>query len=194
VSDDKRQRRILITSHCVLNQNAVVQPLARSSGVMKSAVDWAYDEGYGIYQLPCPEFFFLGPHRPGMTVQEYDTPEFHESNRGLLGPVIQQLKTYQDAGYEIVGGLFVQDSPSCDPGVGNWVGDILEAAKDAGVEIKDLWQIPNTDSGHFDPADKQSHFGPPTDRQFLPLTVKSGGDRELVGCRAVPEFTPPREP
>lgn len=33
------KRRLLITSHCILNQNAVVQPLARSTGVMHSAVE-----------------------------------------------------------------------------------------------------------------------------------------------------------
>ena len=108
-------RRILVTSHCVLNQNAVVQPLARSAGMMKSAVDWITEEGFGVVQLPCPEFRFLGPTRAPMTFDEYNTPEFHASNRELLGPIVAQLKLYQDNGYEIVGGLHVQGSPSVTP-------------------------------------------------------------------------------
>lgn len=157
-------RRILVTSHCVLNQNAVVQPLARSAGMMKSAVDWITEEGFGVVQLPCPEFRFLGPTRAPMTFDEYNTPEFHASNRGLLGPIVAQLKLYQDNGYEIVGGLHVQGSPSCDPATGNWIADLLEAAEAAGVVIKDLWQLPETESGLFDPTDPASHFGNPEQR------------------------------
>lgn len=189
---DQRSKRILLTSHCILNQNAVVQPLARSTGVMKSAVDWAHEEGYGIIQLPCPEFFFLGPNRPGMTNEQYDTPEFHQSNRGLIDPVIAQLKVYQDAGYEIVGGLFVQDSPSCDPGQGNWVTDILEAATAAGIEITQLWQIPNSETGTFDAADPATSFGPPANRALLSITpVSSGTERQVVGCRTDVEYSVP---
>jgi hypothetical protein len=191
MTGDLRQKRLLLTSHCVLNQNAVVQPLARSSGIMKSAVDWAHDEGYGIFQLPCPEFFFLGPNRPRMTNDDYNTADFHDSNRGLLGPVMQQLKTYQDAGYEIVGGLFVQDSPSCDPARGNWVTDILVAAEAAGVEIKQLWQLPNSPTGTFDPTDPASSFGPPSNRALLPIIPTDDGGRQVNGCVAEVVVTEP---
>lgn len=161
----RRSKRIIVVSHCVLNQNAVVSDEARSSGVMKSAVDWANEQEYGIFQLPCPEFTFLGPERPPMTAEQYDTPEFHDHNRIILKPYLEQLKVYQDHGYEIVGGIGISDSPSCDPGKGIFMRDFLSFAEQSGVKIDYFWQIPNTAEGLFDPADPKSVFGAiPQDR------------------------------
>ncbi|MNE54153.1 hypothetical protein D3C76_140830 [compost metagenome] len=156
----KRSKQILVVSHCVINQNAVVGGEARSPGIMKAAVDWSNKQGYGIFQLPCPEFTFLGPERPPMTVQEYDTPEFHTHNRKILLPYIEQLKVYQEHGYTIVGGLGISDSPSCDPGKGVFMQDFLQIAAEHEVNIDFFWQIPNTKSGRFNPDDPKSVFGP----------------------------------
>lgn len=166
-------RRLLIVSHCVLNQNAVVQPLARSAGVMRSAVDWALDNDFELYQLPCPEFRFAGPRRSPASFDDYNTPRFHASNAALLEPVIRQLQRYRDAGYEIVGGLHVQGSPACDPDTGNWITDFLDAAAAAGIEIRQLWQLPQTASGAFDPDDPQTSFGDPAARRCFPETATS---------------------
>ncbi|MBY9078103.1 hypothetical protein KIH86_06285 [Paenibacillus sp. HN-1] len=155
----QRSKKIIVASHCVVNQNAVVEGEARSPGIMKAAVDWTYEQGYGIFQLPCPEFTFLGPERPPMTAQEYDTPEFRRHNRGILLPVVEQLKTYQDHGYTIVGGLGISGSPSCDPGKGVFMQDFLNLAAEFGVNIDFFWQIPNTADGMFDPEDPGSVFG-----------------------------------
>ncbi|QMV44186.1 CD3072 family TudS-related putative desulfidase [Cohnella cholangitidis] len=155
----RRSKRIIVVSHCVLNQNAVVSDEARSPGVMKAAVDWANEQEFGIFQLPCPEFTFLGPDRPPMTVEQYDTPEFNEHNRKILLPYLEQLKVYQDHGYEIVGGIGISDSPSCDPGKGIFMRDFLSFAEQSGVKIDYFWQIPNTAEGTFDPADPKSVFG-----------------------------------
>lgn len=156
----QRSKKIIVASHCVLNQNAVVAEEARSPGVMKSAVDWANEQGYGIVQLPCPEFTFLGPERPPMTVEEYDTPEFHAHNRNILLPYVEQLKVYQDHGYTIAGGLGISGSPSCDPGKGVFMQDFLALAAEKDVHIDFFWQIPNTEDGLFDPADAKSVYGP----------------------------------
>ncbi len=155
----QRSKKIIVVSHCVINQNAVVADEARSPGVMKAAVDWTNEQGYGIVQLPCPEFTFLGPERPPMTTEQYDTPEFHRHNRKILQPVIEQLKVYQDHGYEIVGGLGIADSPSCDPGKGIFMKDLFALAEENGVRLDFFWQIPNTAEGLFDPRDERSVFG-----------------------------------
>lgn len=127
---------------------------------MKEATDWINKNGWGIVQLPCPELFFLGLDRPPMTVAGYDIPEFHENNRRLLEPVVQQLKVYQDHGYEIVGGIGISGSPSCDPGRGVFMSDLKELANQYAVAIDFFWQIPKTPEGNFDPQDKKSIFGP----------------------------------
>ncbi|MEC0242191.1 hypothetical protein P4H66_20510 [Paenibacillus dokdonensis] len=171
----QRNKQILITSHCVINQNTVIHGEARSAGVMKSAVDWASEQGYGIFQLPCPGFTYLGLDRQPMTEEELDTPAFHDHNFRILQPVIEQLKVYQNHGYEIIGGVGISGSSSCDPGKGIFMIDFLRLAKEQGVHIDFFWQIPNTEEGVFDPRDKKSVFGPTGIRpQVLPeaLPVK----------------------
>ncbi|XID94065.1 CD3072 family TudS-related putative desulfidase [Paenibacillaceae bacterium WGS1546] len=155
----RRSKRLVVVSHCVLNQNAVVAGEARSPGVMASAVQWANEREYGIFQLPCPEFTFLGPERPPMTTEQYDTPEFHAHNRKILLPYLEQLRVYQDHGYEIAGGIGISDSPSCDPGKGVFMRDFLDLAQELGVRIDYFWQIPNTSEGLFDPDDSRSVYG-----------------------------------
>ncbi|MDL9978419.1 hypothetical protein [Microbacterium candidum] len=159
---------ILLVSHCILNQNAVVQPLARSSGVLFDAASWALEQGWGIYQLPCPEFRARGPLRDRDTFDGYNTEDFHRSNREILDPVIRQLRRYQDAGYRIVGGMHVQGSPSCDPDTGNWITDILAAAEAAGIVIETHWQVPKTADAAFRPDDPATVFGDPRSRRVYP--------------------------
>lgn len=135
---------------------------------MRSATDWALANGFELYQLPCPEFRFAGPHRASASFDDYNTREFHDSNARLLEPVIRQLLRYQAAGYEIVGGLHVQGSPACDPNTGNWITDLLDAAAAAGIDIRQVWQVPQTATGDFDPEDPQTRFGDPSERSLYP--------------------------
>lgn len=166
-----RPKKLLITSHCVLNQNAVVQPLARSTGVMQDATKWAVENGFTLFQLPCPEFRFAGPNRPSGSFEDYNTPDFHASNAELLTAVIAKIVQYRDAGWQIVGGLHIQGSPCCDPRSGNWITDFLSAAADANIDIEQLWQIPQTSTGAFDPGDPATSFGSPDSRKPLPVVI-----------------------
>ena len=154
-----RSRTIIVVSHCVLNQNTVIPDEARSTGVMKSAVDWCHEQGYGVLQLPCPEFTYLGPDRPSMTRQQYDTPEYREHCRNILQPIIDQLQVYVEHNYQIAGGLGIAHSPSCDPGNGVFMEEFLELACKASVKIEQFWQIPATEEGKFNPNDPDSIYG-----------------------------------
>lgn len=155
----ERSKRILIASHCILNQNTVIPEEARSKGMMKSAVEWCDKQGYGMVQLPCPEFTYLGLNRPPMTKEEYDTKEYREHCRNILVPIMEQLKMYKDSGYEIVGGFGIQRSPSCDPGNGIFMEELLSLANNLGIHIQYFWQIPATEDGYFDENDPASHYG-----------------------------------
>lgn len=149
----QRSRKIIVTSHCVLNQNTVIPGEARAPGMMQGAVEWCREQGYGIVQLPCPEFTYLGPERPGMTYEQYDTPAFRAHSRKLLAPVVEQLVHYQQHGYELVGGLGIERSPSCDPARGVFMEELHALCAEAGLSLSHFWQVPATDSGHFDPTD-----------------------------------------
>lgn len=52
---DPRSRRVVLVSHCLLNQNTRYAGGATRPGAVAEFVDELVDAGYGIHQLPCPE-------------------------------------------------------------------------------------------------------------------------------------------
>jgi predicted secreted protein len=107
-----RSKNLIMVCHCVLNQNSVVCPLARTMGSFKF-VKKLIDEGIGIIQLPCPEFKFLGTTRKPMDKEEYDIPEYRSLCKGLLIPVIEDMEIYLKDGYVIKGIIGINESPTC---------------------------------------------------------------------------------
>ncbi|WP_462412624.1 CD3072 family TudS-related putative desulfidase [Neobacillus sp. Marseille-QA0830] len=140
----QRSKKILIVSHCILNQNTVIAEEARAEGAILSAVEWAMKQGYGFLQLPCPEFTFLGLNRPSMTYEQYNTANYRKHCREILKPVLFQAEDYQKNGYEIDGILGIQSSPSCDPIRGIFMEELAAMFAENGIPLKTLWYLPNT--------------------------------------------------
>lgn len=109
-----RGKRLVLVSHCVLNQNAVVRDWERASGAYNDVVRILLEQGLGIFQLPCPEFSMLGEDRPPLAWSEYDTPVYRAHCRELAAEPVKQVREYVKQGYQIVGLLGIQESPSCD--------------------------------------------------------------------------------
>jgi predicted secreted protein len=109
----QRSKRLVLLSHCILNQNAVVEPLARRPGALEGIVDICLQAGVGLLQLPCPELIERGPTRPQAEREDYDTAEHHALCRRILAPIVEQVRSYQEAGYELVGLIGIGRSPSC---------------------------------------------------------------------------------
>ncbi|WP_423799974.1 CD3072 family TudS-related putative desulfidase [Neobacillus sp. SAB-20_R2A] len=151
----QRSKQILIVSHCILNQNTVIPDEARAAGAIFSAVEWAMKQGYGLLQLPCPEFTFLGLDRPPMTYEQYNTAEYRKHCREILKPVLFQAEDYLKNGYEIAGILGIQSSPSCDPTRGIFMEELTMMFAEKGIKLKTHWYLPNTSEPVFD-SDK--HF------------------------------------
>lgn len=108
-----RRKKIIVLSHCILNQNSVVHPLARAKGAYTAIVQKILNEEIGMIQLPCPELLHLGEDRPPTTKKDYDTPEFRQLCKTLLQNPMLQIKEYQRNGYEILGILGINESPTC---------------------------------------------------------------------------------
>jgi predicted secreted protein len=145
----RRSKRILLVSHCILNQNTVIENEARAEGAVKSATEWALKEGFGILQLPCPEFTFLGLNRPSMTYEEYNTPEYRQHCREILKPILHQAEEYVKNGYEIGGLLGIQSSPSCDTTRGIFIEELTGMFTKKGIPLNTLWHLPNTSEPVF---------------------------------------------
>lgn len=146
----QRKKRILIVSHCIINQNTVIEGEARAFGAIPSALRWIEEEGVGVLQLPCPEFTFLGLERPPMTYEQYDNEVYRSHCRKLLIPVMEQLVEYQRCGYEITGVLSIQSSPSCDPTRGVYMEELQRIFRENQIPLEKEWYLPNDAQPVFD--------------------------------------------
>lgn len=109
----RRSKRIVLLSHCILNQNAVVQPMARELGALAGIVRICLESEAGIVQLPCPEMAARGLERAQAERSSYDTAGYRALCRALIEPIRAQVEAYRRAGYEVVGLLGIGNSPSC---------------------------------------------------------------------------------
>jgi predicted secreted protein len=109
----ERGKNIVLVSHCILNQNSVVLPLARAKGSYNALCRTIFDNDIGILQLPCPEITHLGLSRPPMTKEEYDTIAYRQLCKELILPILTQLLFYREAGYNLIGIIGIDQSPTC---------------------------------------------------------------------------------
>jgi len=109
---DGRGRRIALVCHCLLNANSKVEGLAEYAGVHPLIARLA-ELGIGVIQMPCAEMSACGMDRPGHSREEYGYPAFVEHCARLADETLAQVREYQRCGYEIVGLVGVEGSPSC---------------------------------------------------------------------------------
>ena len=119
-----RNKKIIILSHCILNQNSVVKPLARAKGAYTDVIKLLLDNNIGMLQLPCTELLFLGSSRPPMTKSKYDTPEYRIFCNNLLQNTMIQINEYLNNNYKILGIIGIEQSPTC--GLINKRGILME--------------------------------------------------------------------
>jgi predicted secreted protein len=124
--NDKRSKRIILVSHCILNQNAKIDRCAHYPGAIKEVLNAILESGVGILQMPCPELMYLGLDRQvdragNPTVEEEDTrvalriasEEGISYCREIAKATVYQIDQYQQNGFEIVGILGINGSPTC---------------------------------------------------------------------------------
>lgn len=127
---DARGRRVVLVSHCLLNENTRYAGGATRSGAVAEFVDELVSAGYGIHQLPCPERLAWGG------VLKRHTLRLYHSKGGLLYPmrsglllgftwwtkavyrrlarhVARDVVDYRHAGIEVAGFVGIGASPSC---------------------------------------------------------------------------------
>ncbi|MBU5438008.1 hypothetical protein KQI42_08315 [Tissierella sp. MSJ-40] len=139
----ERNRKILMVCHCILNSNSKVEGLSQYKGMFKEVIDIINEEDIGIIQLPCPETIVYGIRRWGHVKEQFDTLFYRESCREMIKPIVNQVKSYIDAGYEILGVLGIDGSPSCGVNLtcsGDWRGE-LSTNNNLEEMIKDIKYI-----------------------------------------------------
>lgn len=127
---DRRGRRVMLVSHCLLNQNTRYAGGATRPGAVTELVDELIIAGYGIHQLPCPERLAWGG------VLKRHSLRLYHSKGGPLYPlrgvllrvfiwwtgvvysrlarrVVRDVMDYERSGVEVAGIVGIGSSPSC---------------------------------------------------------------------------------
>jgi len=115
-------------AHCILNGNAKVQGLCNYPSSITDVINILLENEIGIIQLPCPEMMTYGVKRWGHVREQFDTAYFRNECQQIMMPIINQLKDYTKNGYQIVGVIGVDGSPSCGVNKscsGAWGGEIF---------------------------------------------------------------------
>lgn len=136
----QRGKKAVIVSHCLLNANAKVKPLALYPGVLCAALDRFIKNGFGLIQLPCPETTYLGINRWGMCKEQYDHPNFRQHCRNILIPSVDLIDALSASGCEISCLIGVDGSPNC--GVNRipsgLTGGVIRSFEDVEPQLKEF--------------------------------------------------------
>lgn len=124
--NDKRSKKLLIVAHCILNHNAKLGRWAYYPGADTNIAHLLIDSECGIIQLPCPELLYLGLDRgfsedANTTDGTADTVIGHRMNdhegrtfcAQLLDTIFFQVEQYRRHGFETVGIIGNNGSPTC---------------------------------------------------------------------------------
>jgi len=124
--DDKRSKKVLLIAHCVLNQNAKIDRCAHYPGAINEVAQILISAEVGILQMPCPELLCLGLDRQAetgihTTVESEDTRVARRMAEGqvrtfchkLVSGLVFQIEEYQRHGFELVGVVGINGSPTC---------------------------------------------------------------------------------
>ena len=122
---DARGRKVVVVCHCILNANSKVEGLSQYAGI-HPLVGRLAGLGIGVIQMPCAEMTALGMRRWGQTREQYESVAFTQHCRELSEQTAEQVREYQRCGYDILGVVGVDGSPTCGvttSAVGEWGGE-----------------------------------------------------------------------
>ncbi len=127
---DARSRRVVLVSHCLLNENTRYAGGATRPGAIAEVIDELVASGDGIHQLPCPERLAWGGVLKPHSVLLYHSKggPLYPVRRVLLAAfvwwttvvykhlarqVARDVADYQRAGIAVTGFVGIGASPSC---------------------------------------------------------------------------------
>lgn len=127
---DRRGGRVVLLSHCLLDQNVRYLGGAGRAGGVQEVVDGYLSRGVGIYQMPCPEQRAWGGVLKRRMLMAYGAggtlrgpavrlmlPAFLRHTRRIYARLARRVaadaRDYRRAGVEVVGVVGIGGSPSC---------------------------------------------------------------------------------
>ncbi|MBV7271852.1 DUF523 domain-containing protein [Clostridiaceae bacterium UIB06] len=123
---DARSKKIVLISHCILNQNSISDGTADYPGTNESILKLLVESKVGIIQMPCPEILCLGLDRGDIhggerevvventrIRKELKKTTSTEIINNFVNEVIFQIEEYIKNGFKIMGIIGIDRSPSC---------------------------------------------------------------------------------
>ncbi len=111
---DCRSMKVVLVSHCHLNQNARLWKCAECPASCRLLVEGLLQQEIGIIQMPCPELMVLGLDRGHIAIRSgLESIPAREALRLLGRELAFQIRQYQDCGVKVLGVLGKNGSPAC---------------------------------------------------------------------------------
>jgi len=123
---DNRSKKVILVSHCILNQNSISDATADFPGTNESVLNLLIKSKVGIVQMPCPELLCLGLDRGDIhggqrevVVENTRIRKNMESQKSieiinnLVNQVVYQIEEYIRNGFTVLGIIGINRSPSC---------------------------------------------------------------------------------
>ena len=127
---DRRGKRVIFLSHCLLNENTRYPGGACRPGCVEEVVQSCLDRGLGIVQMPCPEEQAWGGVLKRKLLRFFDSEgtaifrfrrailpllvwQTRRAYRRIARQVADQIEDYCSSGFTVAGIVGVNGSPSC---------------------------------------------------------------------------------
>ena len=123
---DVRSKKIILVSHCILNQNSISDGTAGYPSTNENVLKLLIQSKVGIIQMPCPEMICLGLDRGDIHGGErevvventrirhnLENPTSIEVINNLANQIIFQIEEYIQNGFIVLGIIGINRSPSC---------------------------------------------------------------------------------
>jgi predicted secreted protein len=123
---DVRSKKIVLVSHCILNQNSISDGTADYPGTNESILKLLVQSKVGIMQMPCPEILCLGLDRGDIHGGEREvivenTRIRHNLEKSasitvinnFVNQIVFQIEEYILNGFTVLGIIGINRSPSC---------------------------------------------------------------------------------
>jgi len=113
---DRRSRKVVFISHCIINTNAIaIGPKTPNiwPAIIDEIVDCLQKNKVSIIQLPCPEQIYYGLVREANAKNDIDNPAFRKLCKKIAEETINIIKQYINEGFNVIAFIGRRGSPTC---------------------------------------------------------------------------------
>lgn len=111
-----RSKKFVFVPFCLMAQAYQAQGIVKYEwkSSIKPIMQLLLDNDINIIQMPCTEATFNNALiREPMGISKYNTEEFNAHCKEKADEVVNQIKNIINSGYEVIGILGIEQSPSC---------------------------------------------------------------------------------